>query len=388
MRASVIVSVGFLVGCAAFEPAKTPENALVEVPPTEYPAFTDDASYEGLAAALGNSRTWVKRALSVDPKRTTAFGTERVPLTKVLETIDRLEALVATKPPPDVLRDTIRREFRVFRSTGGDRDGTVLFTGYYLPELRGALECGGAYVHPLFGLPEGTVVARGRDFPQLGGEDLVAFVSGNTLKPLPTRAQITDGALGPKAKPVLWVDSAIDAFFLEIQGSGIVKLADGTTRVATYAGKNGHRYTAIGGELVRRGALKREEVSMQTIRTWLETHPTEAAEVMNTNPSFVFFRLGDAPEGSLGVPVTPGRSIATDTRVFPKGTPAFIETERPISETSEEWQRFGRLVVDQDTGGAIRTAGRVDVYWGSGAYAAHAAGRMKQPGKLYYLLAR
>ena len=127
---------------------------------------------------------------------------------------------------------------------------------------------------------------------------------------------------------------------------------------------------------------------MQSIRAWLEAHPEERDSVLHTNPSYVFFRMGDAPLGSINVPVTAGRTIATDTKVFPKGAPCFIETERPVDATSDAWTKFGRFVVDQDTGGAIRTAARVDVYWGSGAYAAHAAGRMKHPGRLWYLLAR
>ena len=127
---------------------------------------------------------------------------------------------------------------------------------------------------------------------------------------------------------------------------------------------------------------------MQSIRAWLTEHPAEARAVMNTNPSYVFFRLGDAPHGSIDVPVTAGRTIATDTRVFPKGAPCFISTERPVDATSAEMKPFSRFVIDQDTGGAIRTAARVDVYWGSGEYAANAAGRMKQRGLLYYLLLR
>lgn len=373
--------------CVGFEPAKTADEALVEVDPSEHPAFTDDLSFEGLEEALNHSLTYVNRVTRFDPQRTVAFGRERVPLARVGETIEKLQTLVATRPSPQVLREALRRDFRVFRSTGGDREGTVLFTGYYLPELRGSLQPGGAFIHPLLAPPVDVVTARKSDFPGLE-RDLMGFVDGGRLRPLPDRAAIVGGALGDRSKPVVWVDSVVDAFFLHIQGSGVVKLDDGTTRVVTYAGKNGHPYRAIGGELVRRGALTKEEVSMQTIRAWLDAHPDARDEVLSANPSYVFFQLGEAPTGSINVPVTPGRTIATDTRLFPKGAPCFIETQRPVDADGSAWRDFGRFVVDQDTGGAIRGAARVDVYWGSGDYAARAAGELKHPGRLWYLLAR
>lgn len=387
-HARTLALVLFLTGaCAPFQVAKTPDDALVEVDPSEHPAFADDLSFAGLNEALAHSLAYVKRVTKWAPDRTVAFGRERVPLSKVGETIEKLQALIATQPSPAEFRAVLRRDFRVFRSTGGDRDGTVLFTGYYLPELRGSLEPSGVFTHPLLAPPTDVVVAKASDFPQLD-RDLLGFVDNGRLLPLPVRESIRTGALDGKAAPVVWVDSVVDAFFLHIQGSGVVKLPDGSTQVVSYAGKNGHPYRAIGGELVRRGALKREDVSMQSIRAWLDANPDEQDLVLSTNPSYVFFQLGDAPRGSINVPVTPGRSIATDTNVFPKGAPCFIETQRPVDATSNKWVDFSRFVVDQDTGGAIKTAARVDIYWGSGDYAQHAAGHLKHPGRLWYLLAR
>lgn len=387
-QAKTLLTALLLTGaCTRFQVATTPDDALVEVDPSEHPAFTDDLSFEGLNEALEHSLEYVKRITKWAPDRTVSFGRERVPLAKVGETIEKLQALIATHPSPAEFRAALRRDFRVFRSTGGDKDGTVLFTGYYLPELRGSLEPSGVFTHPLLAPPVDTVVAKASDFPQLSG-DLMGFVENGRLLPLPDREAIRTGALDGKSAPVVWVDSVVDAFFLHIQGSGVVKLPDGSLRVVSYAGKNGHPYRAIGGELVRRGALKREEVSMQSIRTWLDAHPDEQDPVLSTNPSYVFFQLGDAPRGSINVPVTPGRSIATDTQIFPKGAPCFIETQRPVDASSNEWRDFGRFVVDQDTGGAIKTAARVDIYWGSGDYAEHAAGHLKHPGRLWYLLAR
>jgi membrane-bound lytic murein transglycosylase A len=274
----------------------------------------------------------------------------------------------------------------VFRSIGDGR-GAVLFTGYYLPEVSGALERGGPYQVPLHRAPPDLVVARAKDFPQLS-EDLVGRVAGGQLVPYATRAEIATGALDPQHAELCWVDSAVDAFFVEIQGSGVVRLPDGSARVVTFAGKNGHRYEAIGAELVRRGALRPDEVSMQSIRAWLLANPDAQAELLARNPSYVFFQFADAPTGAMGVPVTPGRTVAADARVFPKGGLAFIETERPVDATGPAMRPFSRFVLDQDAGGAIRTSARIDVYFGAGAYAANAAGRMRQQGRLYYLLAR
>ena len=274
----------------------------------------------------------------------------------------------------------------MFRSVGDGR-GEVLFTGYYLPELRGSLTRAGPFQVPLHRAPDDLVVVRAKDFPQMG-DDVIGRVEKGLLVPYPTRAEVARGALDGKRADLCYVDSAVDAFFLEIQGSGVVRFQDGTSRVVTFAGKNGHRYAAVGAELIRRGALRREEVSMQSIRAWLEANPAAREEVLATNPSYVFFRYAEAATGALGVPVTPDRTIAADARVFPKGGLAFLETSRPVDATTGAMRPFSRFVLDQDAGGAIRTSARVDVFFGSGPYAENAAGRMKQPGRLYYLLLR
>jgi len=368
------------------EPARTPERALVEIPAEELPTFADDLDFAGLEEAIARSAGWLARLAAADPGRTFAFGKERVPIARVQATLARFRELALARPAPAALGEAIRREFRVFRSTGDGR-GTVLFTGYYLPELRGSLTRDGPTQVPLHAAPDDLVVVRAKDFPQVS-EDLVGRVDGGRLVPYPTRAEIAGGALVGRGATLCFVDSAVDAFFVEIQGSGIVRLPDGTSRVVTYAGKNGHRYEAIGAELVRRGALAKEDVSMQAIRAWLRANPSEQPSLLARNPSYVFFRFADAPTGALGVPVTPDRSIAADARVFPKGALAFVETERPADAAGGTMRPFSRFVLDQDAGGAIRTAARVDLYFGSGAYAENAAGRMRQPGRLYYILLR
>jgi membrane-bound lytic murein transglycosylase A len=388
-RAVPIAALALALACRlarAPEPARGPDGALVEVAGGDLPAFRDDLDLAGLEEAVGQSLVYVRRVLSADPARTVAFGSQRVPLARVHATLERFLEIVRSRPAPDALDLAIRREFRVYRSIGDGR-GQVLFTGYYLPELRGSLERRGPFQVPLHRAPDDLVAVRARDFPQLS-EDIVGRVEGGRLVPYPTRAQIAGGALAGRRAELLWVDSAVDAFFLEVQGSGTVRLPDGTARVVTYAGKNGQRYAAVGAELVRRGALSKDDVSMQAIRAWLDAHPAEQAAVLSTNPSYVFFRFADAPLGSINVPVTAGRTIATDFRVYPKGALAFVASQKPAGEGATAFVPFSRFVLDQDTGGAIRTSARVDLYWGSGAFAENAAGRMRHPGTLWYLLLR
>ncbi|HET7825197.1 MAG TPA: MltA domain-containing protein [Anaeromyxobacter sp.] len=375
-----------VVGPRAPEPAKTPERALEELSPDAFPAFADDLDYAGLEDALGRSAAYLARLAAADPGRTLAFGKERVPIQKVQATLARFRDLALARPSAAALQEAFRREFRVFRSAG-DGAGKMLVTGYYLPEMRGSMVRDAEHPVALHRAPDDLVVVRGKDFPQLDG-DLVGRVEGGRLVPYPTRAEIAGGALDGKGAELCFVDSAVDAFFVEIQGSGVVRFPDGTSRVVTFAGKNGHRYAAIGAELVRRGALAKDDVSMQSIRAWLAANPGEAPGLLARNPSYVFFRFADAPTGSLGVPVTPDRTIAADARVFPKGALAFLESERPVDAAGAAMRPFSRFVLDQDAGGAVRTSGHVDLYLGSGAYAENAAGRMKQQGRLYYLLLR
>jgi membrane-bound lytic murein transglycosylase A len=385
LLALIGLSAAALLACPPPRPPRV-EVALEELSPSEFPAFADDLGLEGLDEAMARSLAWLERTQRVDPGRTFAFGRERVPVARVAATLRRFREIAASRPSPAALEAALRREFRVFRSLG-DGAGQVLFTGYYLPELRGSLERGGPYQVPLHRAPDDLVEVRAKDFPQLS-DDLVGRVKDGRLVPYPTRAEIRGGALDGKGAELLWVDSVVDAFYVEIQGSGVVRLPDGTSRVVTYAGKNGQRYAAVGGELVRRGALSRDQISMQAVRAWLAAHPEARDELLASNPSYVFFRFAEAAMGALGQPVTPGRSIAADARVFPKGALAFIETERPVNQTDPAMRPFSRFVLDQDSGGAIRGPARVDVYWGSGAYATNAAGRMRQPGRLYYVLLR
>ncbi len=233
-----------------------------------------------------------------------------------------------------------------------------------------------------------VMVELGLFRPAWRGERIAGRVENGQLKPYASRAEIERGALAQRGLELFWVDDAVDAFFLHIQGSGRVRLPDGTVARIGYDGQNGHPYVPIGRLLAERGALPRDEVSMQTIRAWLAAHLGEAAALMEENPSYVFFReiAGPAdaggPLGAQGVALTAGRSLAVDRAFLPLGAPIWLDLEDPAEGNG----RLRRLVVAQDTGGAIRGPVRGDLFWGFGPQAAERAGMMKDRGTYYILL--
>ncbi len=267
----------------------------------------------------------------------------------------------------------------------GDAEG--LFTGYFEAELRGAWRAAGRYRVPIYARPPDLVTADlGRFRPEWRRQNIAGRVIDGRLVPFQTRGEIQAGALAGRGLELLWVDDPVDAFFLHIQGSGRVVLEDGQVVRLGYAGRNGHAYVAIGRELVARGAIAAEALSMQSIRAWLRAHPGEGADLMARNPSFIFFRAvdGDGPVGTQGVVLTPGRSLAVDRRFVPLGMPVWLDTTDPLNPAAP----LRRLVVAQDTGAAVKGPVRGDLFWGYGAAAAARAGRMKEVGRYYLLLPR
>ena len=264
-------------------------------------------------------------------------------------------------------------------ANNGVRDG--LFTGYYEPELRGARAPGGAFQTPLLHRPPDLVsVELGVFRPEWRGERIAGRVIDGRLRPLPSRAEIERGALDGEHLAFLWVDDPIDAYFLAVQGSGRVRLPDGAVIQLGYDGQNGFPYVAVGRLLVKRGALREDEVSLAAIRAWIVAHPAAGAALLDENPSYVFFREieGAGPVGTEGVVLTPGRSLAVDRSFLPLGVPLWLDV-------ADRDSHLRRLVIAQDTGGAIRGPVRGDLFWGAGAEAMARAGGMRARG-VYYLL--
>lgn len=283
------------------------------------------------------------------------------------------------------LRDFFENRAAPHRLHGayGKRDG--LITGYYEPLLQGALQPTSRYRFPLYAVPEELLVVELAElFPELEGKRVRGRVVGDKLLPFYARADIDSAAQPLVGQELFWVDDAVDAFFLQIQGSGVVQLPDGTQRGVAYAQQNGHPYRAIGRDLIEQGEIAAADVSLFSIKDWLQANPAEAQSMMNRNASYVFFRDSGiaedkGPEGSLGVPLTEGRSVAVDRRVVPLGSPLWLDTTLP------DGSHYRRLVFAQDTGGAIAGPVRADVFFGRGEQAASLAGAMKQAGQLFLL---
>ncbi|MEX2642439.1 MAG: MltA domain-containing protein [Acetobacterales bacterium] len=274
--------------------------------------------------------------------------------------------------------------FAPFSATAeGQAEG--LFTGYYEPLLHGTLRRDARHTVPVYRRPEELVlVDLGRFRESLRGERIAGKVVDGRLQPYATRAEIDAGALRGRGLELAWVEDPVAVFFLHIQGSGQIALEEGGRLRVSYDGHNGHPYVAIGRTLVAQGALDKDDVSLQTIRAWLRANPEEGRSVMAGNPSFIFFRKleGDGPVGALGVPLTPGHSLAVDRTFMPLGAPVWLDANDPL----DPQVRLRRLMVAQDTGGAIRGPVRGDVFWGAGDDAEERAGRMKSSGRYWLLL--
>lgn len=275
--------------------------------------------------------------------------------------------------------------YQVREASGSD---TGMLTGYYVPDLHGSRAWSAAYPYPIYGRPDDLlVIDLSSVYPELGNFRLRGRVDGNRVVPYWNRSEI-DGEGKPLAgRELFWVADPVELFFLHIQGSGRILLDDGGRIMVNYADQNGFPYKSIGKYLIDRGAMTRDQMSMQNIRAWAQKHPAEVGQLLNQNPSYVFFReLGSdmlTPPGALGVPLTPGRSLAVDRRYIPLGAPVFVETTWPNSD-----RPLRRLMMAQDTGGAIKGKVRGDFFWGLGDQAGDLAGRMKQAARFWVLLPR
>lgn len=264
---------------------------------------------------------------------------------------------------------------------------TGTFTGYYEPLLHGAWQPDRRYRYPILSRPKDIVIAELGDFdPDRAGQRLIGRAVGDKFVPYFERREIEAGALKGRQLELIWVDSPIDRFFLHVQGSGRVVLPDGGFVRLAFAGRNGRRYTSIGRELVARGALRLEDVSLQSLRAWLTRNPVAGQEIMARNKSYIFFRAenGPGPVGAEGVVLTPGRSLAVDKRFLPLGTPLWLDTTDPLDPKNATPLR--RLVVAQDIGSAITGPVRGDLFWGFGQEAEARAGYMNEKGRYFALL--
>lgn len=282
----------------------------------------------------------------------------------------------------------LQDRFVPYQVVNGDGSTQGLVTGYYEPVIAGDDHATARARYPIYATPDNLlIVDLASVYPELKHMRLRGRLVGNKVVPYYSRAQIADDSGGFSAPVLAWADNAVDLFFLQIQGSGWVRFPDGREIHVGYAQQNGYPYRAVGRVLAEWGELPLDKVSMQNIKRWGEEHPEKLPQLLDSNPSYVFFkRLPDdipGPYGALGVPLTPERSIAVDARYLPLGAPVYLATTRPLSDAP-----LDRLVLAQDTGGAIRGGVRADYFWGTGKTAGELAGRMKQQGQMWVLLPR
>ena len=359
------LALGVAAGATILVVTASAQPPLAPVSESELPGLLDDGPMASLREAVRRSLAWLERR---SPDLRLVFGPRVITAREQARALARVLQLLADEPSPDLLEARLLAEFDVLRSAGRD-DGSVIVTGYHEPIVEASEWQMPGYSVPIFGIP-----------PDLFGRDGLPYW---------TRGEIEEGRVGDGTKILAWARDPVDVFFMEVEGSGTLRLPDGRELRVGHAATNGRPYRSIGRLLIDEGKISREAMSMRTLREWLAANPSERARVLRWNQSYVFFRrLDGAPVGSLGVALTPGRSVATDPRVFPPGGLAFVRSERPVPRSGGgvAWTSLSRLVLNQDAGGAIRGSGRIDLFWGRGPEADLAASEMKELGELYFLV--
>jgi membrane-bound lytic murein transglycosylase A len=320
------------------------------------------------------------------------FGGDAVTAGLLIQSLKQFLAFIEQTPSPEDVRAFIDQYYDVYAYVQETAVHEVLFTGYYEPFLHGSRVRTETHRYPVYARPDDLVTFNLSDFSSGCAEKAgVGRLAEGNLIPYYTRSQIEDtDVLESHLSPIAWVDDRVALFFLQIQGSGKIHLTDGNTLNVHYRISNGHPYRSIGGYLIEKQKMKKEDVSMQSIKDYLRAHPEEIQEILHSNPRYVFFETtGKGPTGCFGIELTPGRSLALDRQAFPAGALAFVQAEKPVVDEAGEirsWAGFSRFFLNQDTGSAIQGPGRADIFWGNGPYAESAAGYMKQPGNLYFLV--
>jgi membrane-bound lytic murein transglycosylase A len=362
-------------------PAKPP-SPLIRLSLPDYPRFTDDGDRDELCRALSLQINYFARLKNPAEY---SFGNTTISAEKIRATLEAFLTMLTENADDDLTR-LIKENFDLYQSSGANGTGTVTFTGYYLPEVEGSLTPSREYRYPLYRPPDDFLLLE----TQPGGEKKAVRIENGKQVPYYTRKQIDeDGVLRGKGCEIVFLKDPFDAYLLHIQGSGTVRLPDGRRLAVHFAGSNYLSYLSLGEEMIRDGIIDRHQASMDSIRSYFAEHPDKLQSYFNRNERYTFFSIKTAEaSGSLGVPLTPGRSIASDRQIFPAGALSYIATAVPspptaVSGAAIPWTGF---VLNQDEGGAIKGANRVDIFWGTGTEAEYMASRMKHPGRLYYLL--
>lgn len=371
---SLIVSLMLPAAAQAPDPARMP--------------LADDGDVAALQEAVSRTRAY----LAGMTRPTLPLGERQVSRVHALRSAERFSELLARHGLTPRFYEALQAEFDWISVAGQDGKGKVHVTGYYLPMLEARAKPDSRFRFPLYGVPKDLQrVNLGAFHSRFDGEAIVARVEGGKVLPYFSRREIDDGlALAGKGLELAWVDDEMARYSLMVQGSGLLRFEDGRIANVNYAAANGHAYKSLGKALIADGKIPAEQISMPAIEAYFRERPHEMREYLNRNPSYVFFKLApEGPYGSDGIALVPGRAIATDKRLFGSGLIGYLTYPRarfaPDGKV-EAWEAGSRFVMDQDTGGAIKGPGRVDVYWGGGQEAALRAGTLNGDARLWYVL--
>ncbi len=367
----------------------TREEAFTRIPVNSLSLRADDLSVSSFLQALDGSLVYYRK---VPPIRKFFFGRFSLTACELVEAYEALKEYATNNPSWSDIEAYIDVHFDALKCTGYRSDGKLLFTGYYEPSVYGSLKQTKRFKYPLYSLPDDLIYVDLKSFKvKSSKKKLVGRLDGRIVRPYYTRHEIDfEKKLRGKGYELVWLDDLVDCFFIQVQGSAEILLPDGQKMSINYAGSNGHPYRSIGALLINEGIIPKDKMSMDAIYKYLHEHPFEIERILSHNPSYVFFRkVKDGPVGSLGVILTPCRSVAADPRFFPPGALSFVK----ICKTGDRslcgnigTVAFQRLVFIQDRGGAIKGPGRIDYYWGKGRGAGKIAGAFKPWGEFYLLV--
>jgi membrane-bound lytic murein transglycosylase A len=346
--------------------------------------WQDDLNFEGLEPAVAQSIKYYRKLPS---NKEFYYGNLRYSPEEIAASLELFLMTLKNYQGKDQVQQ-LRSKFLFLESKNSEGGG--FFTGYYEPLLEGSSVPAEEFHAPLYPKPDDLIeVNLGQFSDRWKNEQIVGRLRGKRLVPYDSRDEIVyNNSLRDRAKPIAYVKE-IELFFLQIQGSGLIKLPDGEVMRVNYAGSNGHPYRAIGALL--RDKIPQDRMSLQALKEYLYSHPDEVKDILSYNQSYTFFReTGEGPLGNIEAPLTPDRSIAMDRKVVPGGGLAYIETELPVFDNGQitGWKPVRRFALVQDTGGAIREHGRVDIFFGNGEKAELLAGHLKQTGRVFIIVAR
>ncbi len=389
----LFLSVSLLFSCfyrTGGPPGTFPEPWTTElIPEKNWPGLDDDADRESLRQALTQSLIYLQKN---SLQKTYHLGTREISGEEIRSTLALIQELLDSTHDVLSMERELKARFNLYQLVFPRQSDTFLTTGYYEATLTGSRSPSDRFPFPLYQKPDDLLTIELENFSsKYKGERLVGRLLGRKVLPYYSRREIDqEGKLAGRGLELFWTDDRLKLFFMQIQGSGRLVLEDGSSVQLQYQATNGHPYFPIGRELIRRGILRPEEVSLQRIYTYLKDYPEEQEGILNLNPSYVFFQEAQGgPYGSLNVPLTPGRSVAMDLKIFPSGGLAWLTGVKPVFSSDNQilyWVPMNRWVLVQDSGGAIKGPGRLDFFWGHGDRAEMAAGHQRHAGTIYFIL--